>query len=62
MFAGRACASASDRHCVTFGPLPTTRTGTSAVDALLWIGRPWINGHVRPESEIANLVRYSPFL
>lgn len=62
-FRGAVCSRASMRHCIVFGPRPTTQTGTPAVDALMWIGRSWVaGGKRRPASEIANLVRFSPFL
>jgi endoglucanase len=56
------CASRSARACVTLGQPPTTQTGSSAVDAYLWLGRPWVNNTtVRSYDEVLQLVATSPF-
>jgi endoglucanase len=59
---GTVCTTRGSRHCVTLGHPPTTRTGDAAVDAYLWIGRPWINNEFRRSyEETLRLVRTSPF-
>src|SRR5438067_2395166 len=44
---GTVCAGRSSRNCVTLGQPPTTATRSPAVDAFLWLGRPWINNATR---------------
>jgi endoglucanase len=56
------CAGRSSRACVTLGRPPTTKTGSAAVDAYLWLGRPWINNATRRSyDEVLQLVNTSPF-
>lgn len=56
------CASRAATHCVTLGEAPTTQTPSSAVDAYLWLGRPWINNAARRSyDEVVQLVSTSPF-
>jgi hypothetical protein len=56
------CASRQSQHCVTLGQPPTTQTGRAAVDAYLWLGRPWINNATRRSyDEVLQLVNTSPF-
>jgi endoglucanase len=59
---GAVCASRSSRNCVTLGKPPTTNTGNPAIDAFLWMGRPWVNNAtIRSYDEVLQLVRTSPF-
>jgi len=54
------CKSRSSHACVTLGEKPAIKSG--AVDAYLWLGRPWINNAtVRSYDEVLQLVRTSPF-
>jgi endoglucanase len=56
------CSSRSARHCVTLGQPPTTTTGVAAVDAYLWLGRPWVNNATRRSyDEVLALVDTSPY-
>ena len=56
------CQTRSSLHCVTLGQPPTTQTGSAAVDAFLWLGRPWINNATRRGyDEVLQLVETSPF-
>jgi endoglucanase len=60
--AGTVCRSRASKTCVTLGKAPTTNTGQSAIDAFLWMGRPWVNNAtVRPYGEVLRLVRSSPY-
>ena len=59
---GKVCASRTSTACVTLGQPPTTNTGNAAVDAYLWLGRPWINNATRRSyDEVLQLVRTSPY-
>jgi endoglucanase len=56
------CGHSGARKCATLGRPPTTNTGSRAVDAFLWIGRPWLaNTRVRGLPETLRLIRTSPF-
>jgi endoglucanase len=59
---GRTCVDDLDSRCVAFGQPPTTRTGFRGADALLWVGRPALDGlRLRGRDELIGMIRSSPY-